>query len=176
MHQTGTKEAAMSQQDIDRLLIVGTDDGESFWVGGHKITIKAGGTDTDGHYGLIVSRASVGSGPPLHVHRGVDEAVWIIQGQVRFRCGERDFTVGAGTFVLLPRDVPHTFLVVGEQDAIMLGLLAPGGSERYFADIGVPVTSPTPPPPGPPDPEAVRRADERWNTESVVGPPLRPRD
>ena len=169
-----SKDLPINKSDIDRLLIVGPNDGESFWVGGHQITIKAGGTDTDGLYGLIESRVSVGNGPPLHIHHGVDEAVWVIQGQVRFRCGERDFTVGPGSFVLLPRDVPHTFLVVGEQDAIMLGLLTPGGSERYFADIGVPVTSPTPPPPGPPDLEAVRRADERWNTESLVGPPLRP--
>ena len=157
-----------------RLLIVGPDDGESFWIGDHRVTIKAGGADTGGHYGLIESRPSVGSGPPLHVHHGVDEAVWIIQGHVRFRCGERDFTIGPGSFVLLPRDVPHTFLVIGEQDAVLLGLLAPGGSERYFADIGEPAISVTAVSPGPPDPEAVRRADERWNTESVVGPPLKP--
>jgi quercetin dioxygenase-like cupin family protein len=164
----------MDQSDIDRLLIVGPDDGEPFWVGGHRITIKAGGADTDGHYGLIESRPSAGSSPPLHIHHGVDEATWVIQGRVRFRCGERDFTLGPGSFVLLPRDVPHTFLVVGDQDAILLGLLTPGGSERYFADVGEPATSLVPPPPGPPDLEAVRRADERWHTESAVGPPLRP--
>jgi mannose-6-phosphate isomerase-like protein (cupin superfamily) len=162
----------MNHNDIDRLLVVGPDDGEAFWVGGHKITIEAGAADTDGHYGLIVSRASVGTSPPLHIHHGVDEGVFVVSGEVRFRCGDRDLTVGPGSFVLLPREVPHTYLVVGDEDAVMLGLLSPGGSERYFADIGEPTTGPAPAP-GPPDPEAVRRADQRWDTESVVGPPLR---
>jgi mannose-6-phosphate isomerase-like protein (cupin superfamily) len=99
----------MNEKEIDRLLILGPDDGETFWVGGHKIRILAGAADTDGHYGLIVSRPSAGSSPPLHIHHGVDEAVFVVSGQVRFRCGDRDFTVDPGSFVLLPRDAPHTF-------------------------------------------------------------------
>jgi mannose-6-phosphate isomerase-like protein (cupin superfamily) len=161
----------MDPSDIDRLLVVGPDDGDAFCVGGHKVTIEADAARTDGHYGLIVSRASAGSSPPPHIHHGVDEGVYVVSGQVRFRCGDRDFTLGPGSFTLLPREVPHSFLVVGEEDAVMVGLLSPGGSERYFADIGEPATGPAPVP-GPPDPEAVRRAGEHWNTESVVGPPL----
>jgi mannose-6-phosphate isomerase-like protein (cupin superfamily) len=133
--------------------------------------IKAGSSATGGHYGLIESRPSAGSSPPLHIHHGVDEAVWVVQGQIRFRCGERDFTVGPGAFVLLPRDIAHTFLVLGDEDAVLIGVLSPGGSERYFADIGQPTDEPAAPP-GSPDPERVRRADAQWNTESVVGPPL----
>jgi mannose-6-phosphate isomerase-like protein (cupin superfamily) len=151
----------MSENELNRLLVVGPSDGEAFWVGDRKITIQAGAAATDGHYGLIVSRVSAGTSPPLHIHHGVDEGVFVMSGDVRVRCGDRDLTVGPGSFVLLPRDVPHTFLVVGDEDALMLGLLSPGGSERYFADIGEPATGPAPVS-GQVDPKAVRPADERW--------------
>ncbi|MGH7743587.1 MAG: cupin domain-containing protein [Candidatus Dormibacteria bacterium] len=166
----------MSSEDPDRLLVVEPGGGQPLWVAGHRIMIKATVEDTGGAFGLIESRAPVGAGPPLHIHHGVDESVWIVKGRVRWRCGERDFTAGPGFFLLLPREVPHTFLVVGDEEAVMLGLLTPGGSERYFADIGEPATPDGAPTPGPPDAEAVRTADNRWHTESVVGPPLSAED
>jgi mannose-6-phosphate isomerase-like protein (cupin superfamily) len=119
----------MSQNELNRLLVVGPSGGEAFWVGDRKIAIQAGAAATDGHYGLIVSRASAGNSPPLHIHHGVDEGVFVISGHVRMRCGDRDFTVGPGSFALLPRDVPHTFLVVGDEDALMLGLHERWGTE-----------------------------------------------
>jgi mannose-6-phosphate isomerase-like protein (cupin superfamily) len=162
----------MNQSNIDRLLVVGPNDGEAFWVGDHKIAIRADATETGGHYGLTVSESPAGTSPPLHVHHGVDEGIFVVSGEVRFRCGDGNFTVGPGTFVLLPRDVPHTFLVVGDEDAFMLGVISPGGSERCFAEIGEPATGPAPTL-GPLDPDSVRRADERWGIDSTVGPPLR---
>jgi quercetin dioxygenase-like cupin family protein len=153
--------------EIDRLLIVGPQDRESYWAGSSRITIQAQAADTEGHYGLIVSRAPAGSSPPRHVH-DADEAVWISQGQVRFRCGDREFTLGPGSYALLPRGVPHSFLVEGGTEAVMVGLLSPGGSERYFAEAGPPVTGPTPPPP---DLERIQRANEKYGCDHV-GPPM----
>jgi quercetin dioxygenase-like cupin family protein len=152
---------------IDRLLIVRPEDRESYWAGSSQITIQAEAADTDGHYGLIVSRAPAGSSPPLHVH-GVDEAVWDSSGQVRFRCGDHEFTLGPGSFALLPRNIPHSFLVEGDTGAVMVGLVSPGGSERYFAEAGAPVTGPTPPPP---DLERIQRANDKYGNDHL-GPPM----
>jgi len=75
-------------------------------------------------------------GPPLHVHRGEDELLQILEGTVRIVCGETDVTVGAGGFAYLPRGVPHTFWVQGEEPARMLAVFTPGGIEQLFVASG----------------------------------------
>jgi len=56
-----------------------------------------------------------GASPPLHIHRREEEAFWVLEGRVRFRCGERDILAGPGSFLSLPRDIPHTFIVEGRR-------------------------------------------------------------
>jgi mannose-6-phosphate isomerase-like protein (cupin superfamily) len=46
---------------------------------------------------------------PLHVHHRDDEAWHVISGALRFRFKDRQVTVGAGSSVLVPAGVAHTF-------------------------------------------------------------------
>jgi hypothetical protein len=96
------------------------------------------------------------------------------RGAGRFRCGEADIDAGPGSFIFLPRDVPHTFIVEGDEDAHLLTLLTPGGFERYFVDAGRTPEGPGLPPPGPPDVEKLQRFAPLYESE-IVGPPLQPR-
>jgi len=155
-----------------RLRAVAAGKGRALWFGANRVTITATGEDTDGSYGAWVTWAPPGSSPPLHVHRGVDEAFWVAEGLVRFRVADREFVFGPGGYVLLPREVPHTFIVEGPSDAVMFGMLSPGGSERYFAEAGVPARFEGLPPAGPPDVERLMRAGEAYGIE-IIGPPLR---
>ena len=156
-----------------RLRVVEADGGEAVWFGSNRVTIKATGEQTDGQYGAWVTWAPPGSSPPLHLHRGVDEAFWITEGLVRFVLDGREFTLGPGGYVLLPRDVPHTFVVEGDRDAVMFGIVSPGGSEQYFSAGGRPAKDDGLPPAGPPDVERLTRAGEMYGIE-ILGPPLKP--
>lgn len=46
---------------------------------------------------------------PLHVHHADDEAWHIISGALRFRFQDGEHIVEAGSTVLVPAGVPHTF-------------------------------------------------------------------
>lgn len=46
---------------------------------------------------------------PLHVHHGDDEAWYVISGALRFRLADREFVASAGSTVLVPAGVAHTF-------------------------------------------------------------------
>jgi mannose-6-phosphate isomerase-like protein (cupin superfamily) len=46
---------------------------------------------------------------PLHVHYSDDEAWHVISGALRFRFEDREVVVGAGSSVLAPAGVAHTF-------------------------------------------------------------------
>jgi mannose-6-phosphate isomerase-like protein (cupin superfamily) len=42
-------------------------------------------------------------------HHGDDEAWHVVSGALRFRLGDDEFVVGAGSTVLVPAGIPHTF-------------------------------------------------------------------
>lgn len=43
---------------------------------------------------------------PCHSHP-FDMFIYVILGDLRFRCGEKDHYLSAGDFIYVPRDVPH---------------------------------------------------------------------
>ncbi len=148
-------------------------EGEPTWFLNSRMVVRAGADTTGGAYGLVESWIPAGFSPPLHVHHREDEAFFVLEGRVRFRSGDEEVSGGAGTYVFLPRDVPHTFVVEGDGVAHMLTLLTPGGGERFFLDAGRIPEGPGLPPPGPPDVELLRRVAAQYGSE-IVGPPLAP--
>jgi mannose-6-phosphate isomerase-like protein (cupin superfamily) len=46
---------------------------------------------------------------PLHVHHADDEAWHVVSGALRFRFADEEIIAGAGSTVLVPAGVPHTF-------------------------------------------------------------------
>lgn len=145
---------------------------DTVWWQGGLMEIKARAEDTGGALGVLEGRFPYeGYGPPLHVHSREDEAVYVLEGQIRFRVGDEEFVAGPGTWVWQPRGVPQAFRVKSES-ARALVVFTPGGLERMFEDGGVPAEDSAEPPPQPqPDPEAASAVAKRFGFE-VVGPQL----
>jgi quercetin dioxygenase-like cupin family protein len=133
-----------------------------------------GADTTDGAYGLVESTIAPGASPPLHVHRREDEAFYVLEGEMTFRHDGEDHPAGPGTFVFLPRDVPHTFVVEGGTPARVLTLISPSGGEGFFVEGGRTPETEGLPPAGPPDIERMQRAAAVYESE-IVGPPMLPR-
>ena len=60
---------------------------------------------------------------PLHVHRADDEAWHVMSGALRFRFADDVITAGAGSTVLVPAGVAHTFGNAGPQPSRYLIIL-----------------------------------------------------
>jgi len=158
-------------QTIDRACFLAPGQGQTIWFLRNRITIKATAESTGGAYGLFESLIAPGFSPPLHVHHKEDEAFWVLEGELTMRCGDRTFRAAPGSFVFLPRDVPHSFVVESATPARMLTLLTPGGGEALFVEYGRPPEHDGLPPATPPDIERLKRVSERYGSE-IVGPPL----
>ena len=73
-----------------------------------------------------------GDGPPFHTHAAEDESWYVLEGELRFRLGDDIASVGAGSFVFVPRGTPHCFQNVGAVPARIIVMFTPSGMERFF--------------------------------------------
>jgi mannose-6-phosphate isomerase-like protein (cupin superfamily) len=95
--------------------------------------VKASGRSTAGSL-TVMNLAVDTQGPPRHTHTREDESVYVFTGTLDVACGEDRFQAGPGSFVFLPRGLPHTFHAI---DGVATGLLivTPGGLDEYFAEL-----------------------------------------
>ena len=103
--------------------------------------VKAAASETRGAFTLIDTTNPPDAGPPLHLHRDVDEAFYVLEGDYEFTCGPQQTQGGPGSFVLLPRGVPHRYRS-GAQGGRLLILFTPGGTEKYFRELAEAMSDP----------------------------------
>src|SRR3954451_13226988 len=141
-------------------VVVGPGGGETVRnpVGG-IVTFKATGSETAGHLTAFETLVASGDGPPQHMHANEDEALYVLEGDVRFQLGEEVHEAPPGSFMYVPRGVAHCFQNVGETPARLLIFFTPSGMEHFFGLTGG-------------DPAAFEAAATEVGME-VVGPPLR---
>ncbi|WP_116947434.1 cupin domain-containing protein [Jiangella endophytica] len=108
---------------------------------GDTIVIKAGTQATHGSMTVAELLVHPGSGPALHAHVREDELWWVLDGDFRFKAGERLLRASTGGMAFGPRGTPHCFQNVGDTPGRLLIVTAPSGLERFFEQSA---TLPTP--------------------------------
>jgi quercetin dioxygenase-like cupin family protein len=96
--------------------------------------VRLTGADTGGAMTLSEVAAVPNSGIPPHVHSREDEVFHVVEGNVTFSIGGHSYETVAGTTVLAPRDVPHTFKT-GPAGARILVATYPAGIEAMFTEL-----------------------------------------
>jgi mannose-6-phosphate isomerase-like protein (cupin superfamily) len=72
-------------------------------------------------------------GPDLHIHRHHADAFWVLEGTIGVALGPEERELPAGSFVLIPPEVVHTFRNPGPGRGRYLNLHAPGmGFDEYL--------------------------------------------
>ncbi len=102
-------------------------------------------------------------GPPLHVHRDAAEAFYVLEGEYLMYIGDRQQRCPSGTFVYVPRDVPHTFKVVSSTPGKKLNIFSPAAMLGFFEELATAESA------GIATPELLDAIAER-NAMEVLGP------
>ena len=120
-------------------------EGSRYEARGSEMFFKAGAATTGGRFSLMErTLPPQGRMPPPHVHEGNDEAYFVLEGAVTFVLNGDYRVEGAGTFVLVPAGVPHTFGNSSAEQARLLVIHAPALDE-YFAELERLWDAPDPP-------------------------------
>jgi quercetin dioxygenase-like cupin family protein len=143
------------------------EDGTHLWFLGTRMAVKAGGAQTGGAFTFLEWTAPAGFGPPLHRHDREDEAFYLIDGIIEVTCGDKQWTVGPGGFVLLPRGIPHSF-VVSAGPVRGLQITTPAGFERFIDELGTPAQGPGLPPPAEQDIPRLIETAARYGQEILA--------
>ncbi len=148
-------------------IVLGPGDGDGVSALGTRITFKATGADTAGAYSVIEYLAPPASpGPPPHLHHHTDEAFYVLDGEVTFQMNGSTTQAGAGSFVFVPRGVPHTFSNPGDRPARFLEIMSPAGFEGYFRELA----GALPAGGGPPEAKVVQALYEKYDIVPVASP------
>lgn len=122
-------------------LVLGPAEGMDWSRAGGAVThrtvhVKVDGTRTDGRFSFLESTLHPGdTGPPVHRHPESDEVFFLLEGELLMLLGERRLVAGPGTFILVPKGLPHAFALHGSAPARTVGIFSPAGFEQFHADI-----------------------------------------
>jgi quercetin dioxygenase-like cupin family protein len=151
--------------------VVAAHESQAIWFIGCLATIPATSEQTGGKLAVVEFTHSPGFATPQHVHHGADEAFYVLAGAMRGYCGEQRWRATTGSFVWLPRGVPHGYAVEGDETLRTLAIALPAGFDHFVIEAGVPAKERHLPPPGPIDTEKLLAAGDRHEIETL-GPPI----
>jgi quercetin dioxygenase-like cupin family protein len=76
---------------------------------------------------------------PLHVHDREDAVSYVLEGCLTFQVDDEVIAAPAGSVVMQPRGVRHTFWNAGADTARALDVVTPGGLERFYENTAAAV-------------------------------------
>jgi quercetin dioxygenase-like cupin family protein len=92
------------------------------------------GSATGNHLTLLEIYGSAGGGIVRHVHEHEDEVVYVLEGELTFHIGDAVQRTRAGSCLVLPRRIEHSY-VVESHLARLLVMVTPAGLETFLEDV-----------------------------------------
>jgi quercetin dioxygenase-like cupin family protein len=121
---------------MTEISIVGPADGEVALSGPTQVRILEDGRTTSHRLGIgEITVAPHTDGPPQHRHAEHDEGFYVVSGTARFTVGATAYDAPAGTLVMVPPGVPHTFSNVSDEPTVLLNTFTPDLYVQYFRDL-----------------------------------------
>jgi mannose-6-phosphate isomerase-like protein (cupin superfamily) len=137
-------------------------EGRLIALGGFSMSVKATDEGTSGMFTLLEAEEPPDLGPPLHIHHGIAEAFYVLEGEYVIFIRDTETRCPAGSFIFIPAETPHGFRV-GKAASRKLNLYLPASMVGYFDDLSEAMKS------GEADPDRLSEIATRYSVE-VIGP------
>ena len=132
---------------MDKIKITEPNTGKHIAIAGDINSILASKEDTSGTYSVFEAKVFPNGGPIPHIQTREHEGFYVLEGEISFSVDGKEIIAKCGTFVNIPPHVIHSFKNKTEVLAKILVILAPGGLENLFVQVGDEVSEPTLQPP-----------------------------
>jgi quercetin dioxygenase-like cupin family protein len=107
------------------------------WMpGGVRTEVHLGGPETNDAFCLLVDYPPAGWSLPSHLHRGVAETIFVIDGEFEMSVAGQSSRLVPGQAVHVPADVVHSGGNVGQTTGRRIVLFSPAGMEKFFLEVG----------------------------------------
>ena len=133
--------------------------GQHIAIAGDINSILISKKDTEGTYSVVEAKVFPNGGPVPHIQTREHEGFYVLEGEITFTVEGKEVVAKQGTFVNVPPNVTHSFKNKTDRLAKMLIILAPGGLENLFVEVGDEVSDPTIQPPPMSDGQMKKFAD-----------------
>jgi DNA-binding transcriptional MerR regulator len=135
-HVKGTKKMSSEEMFAGfRVAPGGTRFDEVVTLRGQPYDCKVSGRDTDG--AICVFEFTGASSGPRRLHRDQDEWIYVVDGELMFVVGEKQFQAGPGESVFLPRQTAYAWVAANGRPARILDVYQPAGRmEEFFREVG----------------------------------------
>ena len=137
-------------------------EGKALWALNGLYELKATSDETDGALTVGELTLPAGSGPPPHTHPG-DEAVYVLEGRLRYQIGDETVEGGPGDFFYLPEGTLENFDPT-ETVRLLVFWMQPGMTE-FFEEAGEPAERRELPPQSEPDIEQIVAIGQKYGME-----------
>lgn len=90
--------------------------------------------ETGGRYSVVELQELPGYSTPLHAHRDMDEAFYVLEGTLTAEIAGKRYELTPGASVIIPKGTPHAQGNFGKWPVRLLVTSSPGGIEQFFLD------------------------------------------
>jgi quercetin dioxygenase-like cupin family protein len=123
---------------VDRVVFRKPGEGPATWAMGGLFEHLVGASESDGLLGVSMVTQPPGIATPLHRHTCESEAFYLLEGRISYRAGDALYELDEGSFIYLPKGLPHAFRIRGTGPARFLAFTAPGGLMGLYDEVGIP--------------------------------------
>ena len=114
--------------------LLGPGEGAEVTALGSTYVTKTDGAHVRGAYSLT-EESFWAETTPLHTHVDAEEAFYVLSGEVEAWVDGVTTSAAAGSYLVVPRGVPHGLRRLSAEPVRMLTIISPPGLEQLFAEV-----------------------------------------